>query len=129
MSLITRASSVGGGLAIAAAVAVLVSPTAGADPQSCVDAWNSDGNASAQDDLQSLYADGGAGNVVAAVEDGGCVVAAYHVDQPSYVVFRQRGGRFVESDGGPADQFWPYVATVDAVNVVVQEWGGVEPVA
>lgn len=112
--------------------ATTTEPTAEApspDSASCVDAWNNGSNSAGQEGLLAVFADGGKGNVIVGSEEGSCVLAAYNVNNPTYVVYRQSGNAFAEEGGGPGDQFEQYRATIDPLDVILQASGVVEPVS
>jgi len=103
-------------------------PTRLAGAAACIKAWNKGSNSAAQEKLLRVFADGGAGNVIAGPRKGRCVVAAYNVNRPKYVVFRQSGDAFAKAGGGPADQFNDFRASGDFKDVILQPSGEVKPV-
>ncbi len=102
--------------------------TARAGAAKCIKAWNKGTNSAAQEKLLRVFADGGAGNVIAGPKKGRCVVAAYNTNKPKYQVFRQSGDAFAKTGGGPGDQFPDYRESGDFKDVILQTSGEVEPV-
>ena len=118
---------------VAALVAVLVAlPAAtaasnGAKPAKCVRAWNADPNSGAQKQLRHIFGDGGAGNVIVGSDDGACVLAAYNVNKPNYLVFTRSGNEFSKTGKGPGDEFDDYRSSINSLDVIVQPSGTVKP--
>ena len=57
------------------------------------------------------------------IEDGSCVLAAYNVAKPRYLIFTRSGGTYSKTGKGPADEFNEYRAGISAIDVILQSTG------